>query len=194
MKKYDLLIAGVGGQGIILTGKILGQLALDCGLYIKMAETHGMAQRGGSVVTHVRLGAEVFSPLIPFGAADYLLSFEPLETVRWISYLRRGGTVIYYKGSIPPLSVISGRDVYPENIQEQLVEIDGVVIPVAQEGSPAQQNPRVLNIFLLGILAGLLTFPREHWLDALKKTIPNRFLEMNQEAFMAGWNHTKKTG
>lgn len=193
MEKNDILVVGVGGQGTILTGKILGQLALDRELDIKMAETHGMAQRGGSVVTHVRLGKKVFSPLIPSGAADFLLSFEGLETARWITYLRRKGTVIYYTGAIPPLSVLSGREAYPEKIHQELAKIDGVVIPIRQEGSPIQKNPRVLNIYLLGVLAGLLTFSRNSWLEAMKKTIPNRFLEMNQEAFMLGWNTQKKT-
>ncbi len=191
MEKYDILIVGVGGQGTILTGKVLGELALDCGLDIKMAETHGMAQRGGSVVTHVRLGERVLSPLIPLGAADYLLSFEELETIRWITYLRRGGTAIYFNKTLPPASVISGRNNYPEKINEDLTTIDGTVIPVAEEGSIAQDNPRVLNIYLLGVLAGLLAFPVDSWLKALKKSIPHPFLKMNQEAFMAGWKRQR---
>ncbi|NLC11537.1 MAG: indolepyruvate oxidoreductase subunit beta [Firmicutes bacterium] len=186
MNKIDILITGVGGQGTILAGKILGQLALNANLDVKMAETHGMAQRGGSVITHVRLGEKVYSPLIPLGAADFLLSFEQLETMRWLPYLRRGGTIIYHTRSLAPLPVLCKQMSYPAHIPEQLDALEVQVIPVTGENTPVEKNPRVLNITLLGVLSKHLPFKQEQWLEALENTVPPKFLDLNKEAFLAG--------
>ena len=186
MEKCDILIAGVGGQGTILTGKVLGQLAINAGLDVKMAETHGMAQRGGSVITHVRLGKKIYSPLIPLGSADFLLSFEQLETLRWLEYLRRGGTIIYHTRTLPPLPVLCGQADYPAAIPQQMEKIEAYAIPVTGESTPVQKNPRVLNITLLGVLSRHLPFSGEKWLKALEMTVPEKFFAMNRDAFLAG--------
>ncbi|HPZ64910.1 MAG TPA: indolepyruvate oxidoreductase subunit beta, partial [Bacillota bacterium] len=118
--KYDLLIAGAGGQGTILASKIISRVALAQDLEVKTAETHGMAQRGGSVVTHVRIGSRVYSPLIPLGDADFLLSFEQLEALRWLPYLSSRGTVITADLVMEPLPVLTGREEYPADALEQI--------------------------------------------------------------------------
>jgi len=153
--KTDILIAGVGGQGTILTGRVIAALAMAEGLDVKTAETHGMAQRGGSVITHVRIAKKVYSPLIPQGDGDILLSFEKLEALRWLPFLRSEGTVIVNTQELDPMPVLTGQAEYPDNVLKEIEDKAGRLIAVdALNIGPVKKNPRVVNTFLLGILAG----------------------------------------
>lgn len=187
-KKIDVLIAGVGGQGTILAGKIISHVALEKGLDVKLSETHGMAQRGGSVITHVRVGEKVFSPLIPRGEVDYLLAFEQLEALRWIEFLSRKGTVITNTQKINPLPVLTGAVQYPAHVMEEIrlfaprtLEIDVL------NDTVAAQNPRVTNLVLVGALAYYLHFPPADWEKVIASLVPSRMLELNLKAFQEGY-------
>ncbi|HOL16906.1 MAG TPA: indolepyruvate oxidoreductase subunit beta [Bacillota bacterium] len=188
MPKADILICGVGGQGTILAGKVIAAVGLAENLEVKTAETHGMAQRGGSVITHVRLAEKVYSPLIPPGDAGFLLSFEQLEALRWLPLLSPRGTVIVNTQVLEPLPVLTGQAAYPEGILEEIKSKAGRLIAVdalAQE--PVRRNPRTVNTMLLGILASLLPFPRERWLNVMGELIPPKLQEINAQSFAAGW-------
>lgn len=188
MKKIDILVAGVGGQGTILTGKIISQLALHENMDIKTAETHGMAQRGGSVVTHVRIADKVYSPLIPLKSVDYLLVFEQLEALRYLHFLRPDTTLIINTQTVAPPSVLSGQELYPENIPEKIrAQFPQTYLVDGLQEEPVKSNKRVLNVFLIGILASLLPFLFESWENALKQTVPAQFLPLNLDAFNAGY-------
>jgi len=188
INKVDLLVAGVGGQGTILAGRILSQVALLQELEVKMAETHGMAQRGGSVITHVRMGKKVNSPLVPLGDADFILAFERLEGLRWLSFLSPRGTVIVNTQVLHPLPVLTGKVEYPGYVLEEIKDKTATSIQVdALNRDPVSRNSRTLNVFLMGILARQMPFPRETWENALELVIPPRLLEINREAFTAGY-------
>ena len=188
--KTDILIAGVGGQGTILTGRLLARLAITEGLDVKTAETHGMAQRGGSVVTHVRLAEKVYSPLIPQKEGDYLLAFEKLEALRWLPYLAPAGTVILSTQKLEPLSVLTGNLNYPEEILEELkAKVAKLIAVEALAVEAVKQNPRTVNTFLLGILGRQLSFAKESWHKAMEKEIRPEFLDINLLSFEAGWNY-----
>lgn len=194
MKKIDILVVGVGGQGTILTGKIISQVALHEGMDVKTAETYGMAQRGGSVVTHVRIASRVYSPLIPAGSVDYLLAFEQLEALRYLHLLRPDTTLIINTQALAPPSVLAGRELYPENIPEKIEDRfpQACFVNGLQEES-VKENKRVLNVFLVGILASMLPFSAESWKNALGDTVPANFLPMNTDAFDAGYRWGLKT-
>ena len=186
--KTDILITGVGGQGTILTGRIISALAISEGLDVKTAETHGMAQRGGSVITHVRIGEKVYSPLIPQGDADILLSFEKLEALRWLPLLSPEGTVIVNTQELEPQPVLTGVMDYPTGIREEIASKVGRLIEVdALAMEPVKENPRTVNIFLLGILAHLMPFEKEKWLAVMEQEIKAKLVEINKKAFEAGW-------
>ncbi len=192
MPKADILITGVGGQGTILAGKIIAAVALAQNLEVKTAETHGMAQRGGSVITHVRFAEKVFSPLIPPGDAGFLLSFEKLEALRWLPLLSPEGTVIVNTQVLEPLPVLTGQISYPAGILKEIESKAGKLIAVdalAQE--PVKRNPRTVNTLLLGILASVLPFPRENWLKVLEELIPPKLLGINEQSFAAGWEFSR---
>lgn len=192
MKKIDILIAGVGGQGTILTGNVISRLALKENLDVKTAETHGMAQRGGSVVNHVRIGEKVYSPLIPKGSVDYLLSFEKLEALRYLPFLSAGGTVIVNKMVLAPLPVLTGQEEYPEKILDEIKSnAHRTIIIDALQHEPVKTNAKVLNVFLIGVLASLLPFSRESWKQTMEETIPQKFLDLNLKAFSAGYKWTE---
>ncbi len=187
-QKIDLLISGVGGQGTILAGRLVAAAALAEGMAVKTAETHGMAQRGGSVVTHVRCGPQVFAPLIPSGAADFLLAFEPLEALRQLPYLAPAGTLVVNTRVLEPLPVLRGEQEYPSGIIETLQRAAGRVIAVDGPSlAPLQSNPGVLNVLLLGLLSRLLPFPRERWELTLKRLLPPKLHQVNLKAFAAGY-------
>lgn len=188
--KTDILIAGVGGQGTILTGRLLARLATGAGLDIKTAETHGMAQRGGSVVTHVRLAEQVFSPLIPQKEGDFLIAFEKLEALRWLPFLAPSGTVIVSTQELEPLSVLTGNLEYPEDVLGEIKPKVAKLIAVdALSVEAVRQNPRTVNTFLLGILGRRLSFPKESWHKAMEKEIRAKFLDINLFSFEAGWTY-----
>ena len=185
----NVLIVGVGGQGTLFAGKVIGEVAEKSGLSVKQSEVHGMAQRGGSVVTYVRIGDPVISPLIEKGEADLIVAFEQLEALRWIGFLKPNGLVIVNEQKISPMPVIIGAAKYPADVFDrmdragvQTVRVDAPAI-AAQSG-----NPKAVNIVLLGMLAKRLPMARELWLDAIAAKSPAAFVTANQEAFNEGWN------
>ena len=188
--KTDILIAGVGGQGTILTGRVIASLAIAEGLDVKTAETHGMAQRGGSVITHVRIGEKVFSPLIPEGDGDILISFEKLEALRWLPFLSPRGTVIVNTQKLEPLPVLTGQLNYPDSILEEIkTKVDNLIAVDALSIDPISRNPRMVNTFLLGILARNMPFEKNKWLKVMEQEIKAKLVDINKLAFEAGWQY-----
>lgn len=193
MVKKDILIAGVGGQGTILTGRIIAALAMAEGLDVKTAETHGMAQRGGSVITHVRIGEKVYSPLIPQGDGDVLLSFEKLEALRWLPFLSPTGTVIVNTQELEPLPVLTGETDYSADILEEIETKAGRLIAAdALSIDPVSKNPRMVNTFLLGILAQTMEYEKAKWFKVMEQEIKAKLVEINKLAFEAGWSFAEE--
>ena len=181
----NIVIVGVGGQGILLTSRILGEMALNLGMDIKVSEVHGMSQRGGSVITHVRIGEKVFSPLIDPHEADYVVSFEYLEALRAQAYLKDGGTLIVNQQKIMPMPVISGLAVYPETPLKagRVIEIDA--LDTARKAGSA----KAVNIVLLGVLAKQLGQDRALWEKAVAQCVPEKTIQINLAAFGAGFDN-----
>ena len=188
MNTTSIMIVGVGGQGTLLASKLLGNVLLKLGYDVKLSEVHGMSQRGGSVVTYVRYGEKVYSPVVDLGEADVILSFELLESARWIGYLKKGGRLITNTHQTPPMPVITGAAEYPQNISEKLSAKAEVIaldaLPLAEQAGSA----KAVNVVLIGVLSKLTPFPEEVWLQAIEETVPPKFLEMNQKAFQLGRN------
>jgi indolepyruvate ferredoxin oxidoreductase beta subunit len=183
----SVLLAGVGGQGVLLASEILAEAAAISGSDVKKSEVHGMAQRGGSVVSHLRFGPEVFSPLIPLGGADFLVSFEELETLRYLGHLRASAFVLVNRQRILPLPVSTGRLAYPADVPERITAtglrhlfVDGLAL--AREAG----NERAVNAVVLGALSRALPFDAPVWEEALRRQIPARHLELNRRAFALG--------
>lgn len=187
-KNLNILIVGVGGQGTLLASKFIGMAARLAGRDVKVSEVHGMSQRGGSVVTCVKMGDEVFSPVIDLGEADVMLSFEQVEAVRWLPYLKKGGTVITSEQKIEPMSVVLGDAVYPDNVIEALEKSDAKVIHFdALKAAEAQGSVKTVNIILCGVLSRMIDdITPDIWSLALRMTVAPKFLEMNEKAFAAG--------
>ena len=183
----NIMIVGVGGQGTLLASRILGTLLTDRGYDVKLSEVHGMSQRGGSVVTYVKYGQEIASPIIDQGEADIILAFERLEALRALPYLKKGGTMIVNDRAIDPMPVITGAAEYPAGIIDELKKHAQVIsldaLTVAEEAGSA----KAVNVVLIGVLAGSTDIPRDAWIDALKATVPPKFLEINLKAFDAGY-------
>ena len=184
----NILIVGVGGQGTLLASKVMGKVSLDSGYDVKVSEVHGMSQRGGSVVTYVRYGDEVYSTLIDKGEADILLSFESLEAARWLPYLKKDGVVITNTQRLNPMSVVMGKATYPDDILEKIkaagvnpVEADALAL--AEEAGSAKS----VNVVLLGIAAKHIGLDKLLWLDAVKSTVPPKTVDMNVAAFEKGY-------
>ena len=192
MKKFDLVIVGVGGQGTLLASKILGHLALKEGCGVKVSEVHGMSQRGGSVVTYVKYGQEIYSPIIDQGEADIILAFERLEALRALPYLKKGGRIIVNDRSIDPMPVITGAAEYPEGIVDELKKFAHVISLDALSIAEVCGSAKAVNVVLIGVLAGSTDIPRDAWIEALKATVPPKFLEINLKAFDAGYEISKK--
>lgn len=189
MGTTNILIVGVGGQGTLLTSRIIGNLAMDLGYDVKLSEVHGMAQRGGSVVTHVRFGDIVYSPLIEIGKADIIIAFEKLEALRYIHYLSDTGVIIVNNQRIDPLPVILGSAEYPSDIIDKIKESSARSIVVdALDMARDLGNDKVLNTILLGILARQLDMPMEKWLNAVEKNVPPKTVDINKNAFLKGYN------
>ena len=182
----NVLIVGVGGQGTLLASRVLGAVAIGCGYDVKMSEVHGMAQRGGSVVTHVRFGEKVYSPLIDVCSADYILAFEWLEALRYLHYIKDGGLVIANTQKILPMPVITGAASYPESIGQKISQSCKLKSLDALSIAASCGNAKTVNTVLLGKLAQHLAFSKEEWLSALKNTVPPKYLEVNIRAFEAG--------
>ena len=191
MKPINLVLAGVGGQGIVLSSDILCLVGMFSGYDVKKTDVHGMAQRGGSVVSHVRMADHVYSPMVPIGGADYLLAFEKLEACRWTSYLREGGIAVVNDAAIPTLAM-ENRVPYPNNekITQMLRTRAGEVHLTPSEAIATRLgNPRVANVILLGVLSrsfGTTDIPIEVWQRAISERVPARFRELNLRAFEEG--------
>ena len=189
METKNVMIVGVGGQGSLLASKLLGRLLLDAGYDVKVSEVHGMSQRGGSVVTYVRYGDKVYSPVIDEGQADYIVSFELLEAARWLSYLKEGGQIVTNIQQIDPMPVITGAAQYPENLVEKMqatgAKVDAIdYVKLAQEAG----SVKAVNIVLMGRLSHYFDMPEEAWIKAMEAIVPAKFLEMNKKAFELGKN------
>jgi indolepyruvate ferredoxin oxidoreductase beta subunit len=183
----NVLLAGVGGQGTVLAGELLSRAALADGLDVKKSEIHGMSQRGGSVVSHVRFGREVFSPVIAVGEADLLLSFERLEALRYAPLLRPAGMVVLNRQSILPAPVLAGVATYPEEVEEPLRGRGLKVIAVdALELARVAGHPLTANVALLGVVSRYLSLTESAWSEALEAQIKPALLEVNRRAFQLG--------
>ena len=189
METKNVMIVGVGGQGSLLASKLLGRLLLSKGYDIKVSEVHGMSQRGGSVVTYVRYGDKVYSPVIDKGEADFIVSFELLEAARWTEFLKPGGKIIVNTQRINPMPVIIGAARYPENLLEKM-NAAGLDVDALDALSLAEQagSSKAVNIVLMGHLSRYFDFTEEEWLEALEQSVAPKFLEMNRKAFNLGRN------
>lgn len=183
----SIIVAGVGGQGTLLAGKLLGRMLTDCGFDVKVSEVHGMSQRGGSVVTYVRYGERVYSPTVEHGEADFLLSFELCEAARWCGMLKKGGVLVTNTQRIAPMPVITGAASYPEGILEKLKALSARVFALDALALAEQAgSARSANIALLGALSALSEIPETAWLSALEATVKPATLEVNRRAFALG--------
>jgi len=186
----NIMIVGVGGQGSLLASKLLGHLLLNKGFDVKVSEVHGMSQRGGSVVTYVRFGEKVYSPIIDQGEADLIVSFELLEAARWLPYLKEGGQIVTNTQMIDPMPVITGAAQYPEHLEEKIAEkarLDALdCLELARQAGSA----KAVNIVLMGRLSRYFDFPEEDWLESIEACVPARFVDLNKTAFSLGRNHT----
>ncbi|MBQ8763703.1 MAG: indolepyruvate oxidoreductase subunit beta [Clostridia bacterium] len=186
----SIMIVGVGGQGTLLASRILGAALLDCGYDVKVSEVHGMSQRGGSVVTYVRFGEKVSSPIIEKGEADIILAFEKLEAARWLEYLKPDGKIIVNTQQIDPMPVVMGAAEYPDGIIEALkasgADVETVdALPMAVEAG----NSKAVNVILIGAMAKNMTVvSKEKWIKALEESVPPKFLELNTKAFEMGYS------
>jgi indolepyruvate ferredoxin oxidoreductase beta subunit len=189
MKKVDILMAGVGGQGTILASNILAEVGLELGYDVKKAEVHGMAQRGGTVESHVRWGEKVYSPVIEQGEVDILLGFEMLESGRWSSFLKKDSVVIINRYRIPPPAVNLGKARYPSEEEiESLIksDTDKVLWVNATEIASELGNPAMVGVVLLGVLSKQLGGAEDVWLGVIERMVPPKFQELNKKAFLAG--------
>jgi len=187
MKTKSVMIVGVGGQGSLLASRLLGRLLLDKGYDVKVSEVHGMSQRGGSVVTYVRYGDNVASPVIDKGEADCIVSFELLEGARYLEFLKDGGKIVVNSQKIDPMPVITGAAAYPSDLGEKIAAL-GIAADVFDALSAAEEagSSKAVNIALMGRLSNHLEFSEEDWLRALEAVVPEKFLELNRRAFLLG--------
>ncbi len=184
----NIMIVGVGGQGSLLASKLLGHLLLTEGYDVKVSEVHGMSQRGGSVVTYVRFGEKVYSPIIDKGEADFIVSFELLEAARYVEYLREGGRIVVNTQQIDPMPVITGAMQYPENLTEKMENL-GINVDAMDCLSLAEQagSSKAVNIVLMGRLSKYFDeIPVEKWQKAITECVPEKFEALNQKAFLLG--------
>ncbi len=184
----NILISAVGGQGALLASRIFAILAEKMGQDIKISEVHGMSQRGGSVVTHVRMGEKVYSPVVEKGTADFIMAFEQLEGARYIDWLKQEGTLIVNIQQIDPMPVVAGAVKYPGDLVKELSELPIKLYSIdAVELAKRAGNVKTANIVLIGILASITDIPKEMWQDAIKETVPGKFVEENLKAFELGY-------
>lgn len=184
MQTRNILIVGVGGQGTLLASRVLGKYALEEGYDVKLSEVHGMAQRGGSVMTYVRIGESIASPIIDEGRADVILAFEKLEALRYAHYLREGGEVLYSTQEIMPMPVVTGAAQYPQGIEEKLHGTGVDALGLALQAG----NAKAANSVMLGALCKKLGFDREKFEKALLESIPLKTADMNRRAFELGYS------
>lgn len=183
----NIMIVGVGGQGTLLASRILGNTAIKEGYDVKVSEVHGMSQRGGSVVTYVKYGDKVYSPIIDRGEADLILAFEMLEAMRALPYLKKGGRIIANTQHMNPMPVITGAMSYPENIEEKLsAKVDLRAVDALSLAEKAG-NIKAVNVVLIGLLAKSTDVDKQVWLDVIKETVPEKLLDVNLKAFNLGY-------
>ncbi|MCL2045893.1 MAG: indolepyruvate oxidoreductase subunit beta [Oscillospiraceae bacterium] len=189
MSTKNIMVVGVGGQGNVLASKLLGRLLMNEGFDTKVSEVHGMSQRGGSVVTYVRFGEKVYSPVIDKGQADFIVAFELLEASRWLNHLAENGQILTNTQRIDPMPVITGAMEYPENLVEKMqnagAKVDAIdALSLAEEAG----SSRAVNIVMMGRLSNYFDFSEASWNEALLSTIPERYMDMNFKAFALGKN------
>ena len=189
METKNIMIVGVGGQGTLLASKLLGRMLLGRGCDVKVSEVHGMSQRGGSVVTYVRYGDKVCSPIIDKGQADVILSFELLEAARWTEYLKPGGRIVTNTQQVNPMPVITGAAEYPQGLEESMralgIDLDAIdALSLAEEAG----SSKAVNIVLMGRISRQFDFSEAEWLEAIEQSVPPKFLELNKKAFALGRN------
>ncbi len=188
MNATSIMIVGVGGQGTLLASKVIGDVAVKSGRDVKVSEVHGMSQRGGSVVTYVKIGEAIHSPLVEKGEADSILAFEQLEAMRWAGYLKPDGKLIVSAQKIDPMPVITGQAEYPKQVLEKLKSVFPQTIAVdALQVAKDCGNLKTANTVMVGVLAKTMDIPKDVWLDAIRDTVPERFLAVNEKAFLAGY-------
>lgn len=189
METKSIMIVGVGGQGSLLASKLLGRLLVDEGYDVKVSEVHGMSQRGGSVVTYVRFGDRVYSPIVDAGEADLIVSFEKIEAARWLPNLKPDGVIVVNTQQIDPMPVIVGTEEYPSGVLEEMTaagaRIDAIdALTLAEEAGSA----KAANIVLMARVAKYFDIPYEKWISAIEKTVAPRFIALNKRAFALGYN------
>ncbi|MBE6949247.1 MAG: indolepyruvate oxidoreductase subunit beta [Ruminococcaceae bacterium] len=189
MDTKNIMIVGVGGQGSLLASKLLGRLLMNEGYDVKVSEVHGMSQRGGSVVTYVRYGDKVYSPVVDEGEADFIISFEILEAARWLPYLKKDGKIVTSTQQIDPMPVITGAAQYPTDLAEKMKAVGADVdafdaLALAEEAG----SSKAVNIVLMGRISKYFDFSEETWLKAIEECVPPKFLELNKKAFALGRN------
>ena len=189
METKNIMIVGVGGQGTLLASRLLGRLFMDAGYDVKVSEVHGMSQRGGSVVTYVRFGDKVAAPIIDKGQADYIISFELLESARYLEYLKVGGKLVSNSQKISPMPVITGTMDYPADLEKKIADL-GVDADIFDALAIAEEagNTKAVNIALMGRFSKYFDFPEEAWESALEAVVPGKFIELNKKAFAMGRN------
>ena len=187
METKNIMIVGVGGQGTLLTSRILGGIAMASGYDVKLSEVHGMAQRGGSVVTFVRYGESVAEPIVEEGCADVIIAFERLEAKRYAHFLKKDGVMIINDQRIDPITVVTGAASYPEGIIEELQKDNKVFTVNAMEEAKKLGNSKVFNIIVLGIAAKHMDYSKEQWLQVIENTVPPKTIEINKKAFEIGY-------
>ncbi|MCC8191597.1 MAG: indolepyruvate oxidoreductase subunit beta [Ruminococcus sp.] len=187
METKSIMIVGVGGQGTLLASRLLGSVLLSQGFDVKVSEVHGMSQRGGSVVTYVKYGDKVYSPIVDKGEADVIISFEQLEVARYLPYLKKGGKIITSTQKIDPMPVITGVATYPEDILKK-IEYKGVSVTAVNALELAEQagTSKASNVVLMGVVSKLTDFDIDSWQKAIAECVPPKFLELNKKAFELG--------
>ncbi len=184
----NIMIVGVGGQGTLLASRILGNTVINEGYDVKVSEVHGMSQRGGSVVTYVKYGDKVYSPIIDRGEADIILAFETLEAYRALPYLKKGGCMIINNQKMNPMPVITGAAKYPENITEKISSKVRTEIVDAVSLAKEAGSIKAVNVVLIGIMAKSTDIAYERWVETIKQTVPEKFIDLNLKAFALGYN------
>ena len=185
----NIMIVGVGGQGTLLASRILGNTVINEGFDVKVSEVHGMSQRGGSVVTYVKYGEAVYSPIVDKGSAYVILAFELLEAYSALPYLKKGGKLIVNTQKIDPMPVITGAAEYPADIEKKLADSVDTVLVDALKLAEEAGNAKAVNVVLIGVMAKSSDIPYEKWVETIKTTVPPKFLDINLKAFELGFNY-----
>ncbi|MBR5234454.1 MAG: indolepyruvate oxidoreductase subunit beta [Clostridia bacterium] len=188
MNTYSVMIVGVGGQGTLLASRLLGNAVISAGYDVKVSEVHGMSQRGGSVITYVRYGEEVHSPIIEKGEADLIIAFELLEAARYLPFLKKGGKIVVNTQQIDPMSVVTGAAEYPAGVLEELKAKADVTALDALSLAVEAGSSKAVNVVLMGVVAKHMEFTKEAWEKVVEETVPPRFRELNLKAFDLGYN------